>query len=240
MRFHQCCFFLLTIFAFNIAKAQDCKHISFTKGASYEMEHYDDKSKKTGTTKNNVKEVNVSDAKNVANIHSEHYDDKNEKKFEGDLKVVCENGNMLLDISDLVKNNPLANNSQMELKMESSLMGIPTNLSVGLALSDGNAKVKILDKKSGQKFATVNISIYNRKVEAKEKITTPAGTFECFKITSDIKMETAMDMGMELPTYVLKGVSYMSTDMLLFVKNETFDLAGDLMGYELLSKFLTK
>jgi hypothetical protein len=43
----------------------------------------------------------------------------------------------------------------------------------------------------------MNIDITNRRVNAKESVTTPAGTWNCFKITYHTKM--LMKMGIGIP-----------------------------------------
>src|SRR5690606_35552753 len=128
-------------------------------------------------------------------------------------------------------------NENMEMKIEGSFLEIPSGISVGQTLPDGNATMKLIDKKSGQEFATLKINISNRKVEGKEKITTSAGTFDCFKISYETKVETYLSMGMKTPTSVTKGLEYREIDLGLIVKTESFDKKGGLVGYQLLTKY---
>ena len=223
-------------FSFTNIKAQDCNQISFNKGASYEMENYDSKDKKTGMVKSTVKEVTSSGAKKEATVHSEIYNKKNEKEHEGDLKFICEGGKILIDISNFLSNSAMAATKDMEMKMEGSSLETPSKLTVGQTLQEGNATMKMLDKKTGDLFSTTNITIHNRKVESKESITTPAGTFETFKITYDLKTETSA-MGMKLPGSTSKGVEYFSPSLGISVKTQMMDKKGDMVGYSILSKY---
>ena len=46
----------------------------------------------------------------------------------------------------------------------------------------------------------MSIKIYNRKVEAKEDITTPAGNFSCYKISYDMESSTkVINTSLKLP-----------------------------------------
>ncbi|ULT44464.1 hypothetical protein KRR40_14595 [Niabella defluvii] len=74
-------------------------------------------------------------------------------------------------------------------------MEYPSSLSVGQALSDASFNMDM--KAESGLMANVSIDITNRKVEAKEKITTPAGSWDAYKITYDSKM--VMNMGFAIP-----------------------------------------
>ena len=74
---------------------------------------------------------------------------------------------------------------------------------------------------------TMNIS--NRKVDAVESITTPAGTFECYKISYDVAMKMMMNMKSKGVEWYAKGVG--------LVKNETYSSDGKLLGSNVLTAF---
>lgn len=59
------------------------------------------------------------------------------------------------------------------------LSSIPVGISVGDRLKDTEIKVKVLT------IVTVTNSYLNRRVTAKETVTVPAGTFECFLVEDD-------------------------------------------------------
>jgi hypothetical protein len=62
-----------------------------------------------------------------------------------------------------------------------------------------------IDNGSGMK-QSVNMEIKDRKVEGQEKITTPAGSWDCFKISYHGKMKIKT-MGIGVPVN-LDGVEY--------------------------------
>jgi hypothetical protein len=81
---------------------------------------------------------------------------------------------------------------------------------------------------------TTDMKIMNRIVEGKEKLSVPAGTFDVFKITSDMNVstKTVMKIGFDF-----QSVSYRAKDILWDIKTETYR-KGKLMGTTVLSKLL--
>jgi hypothetical protein len=69
-------------------------------------------------------------------------------------------------------------------------------MKTGDALPDGKMNVDI-QQDNGMK-SNVDIKITERKVEGEESITTPAGTWKCFKITYHSAIKIAM-MGIGIP-----------------------------------------
>jgi hypothetical protein len=74
----------------------------------------------------------------------------------------------------------------------------------------------------------------NRQVESQQPLTTPAGTFDTYKITSDVNFETRV-MGIPVRNK-LRTVSYRATNALFDIKSENYDKKGNLTSYMLLSK----
>ena len=77
---------------------------------------------------------------------------------------------------------------------------------------------------------TMKFDIKNRKVEKKESITTPAGTFVCYKVTYDMDMKVLMRRSMKTAEWLAPGVGV--------VKTETYNQKGELEGYTELTKFV--
>ncbi|MEQ9168598.1 MAG: hypothetical protein RLO12_20235, partial [Fulvivirga sp.] len=95
-------------------------------------------------------------------------------------------------------------------------------LSVGMSLNDASLKM------SGSIPFKMEVNIVNRKVEGKESITTPAGTFECYKITYTINTKSIMSMETTGADWIAKEIG--------MVKSENYNKNGKLQGYSLLTK----
>jgi hypothetical protein len=113
---------------------------------------------------------------------------------------------------------------------------MPSNLSSGQSLPDGKMIVILTNKSTGDKFATTTISIIKRKVEGKESITTTAGTFECWKISSVVQMETVLTMGMKMPVMEINRNEYFNKEVGI-VKSERLSKTGQTESYSVLAKY---
>jgi hypothetical protein len=74
---------------------------------------------------------------------------------------------------------------------------------------------------------TMTVKVYNRKVEAIENITTPAGSFECSKITYNIDTKVGLSVK-------LTGIEWVSKNVGV-VRSESYNTKGKLQGYTLLT-----
>jgi len=74
---------------------------------------------------------------------------------------------------------------------------------------------------------TMTINISNRKVEAVESLTTPAGTFECYKISYDVATKMMVNVKS-------KGVEWYTAGIGM-IKSETYSSDGKLLGSNILT-----
>ena len=77
---------------------------------------------------------------------------------------------------------------------------------------------------------SMDMDITNRKVEGKESVTTPAGTFECYKISYD------MFSKMSIMKMNFKNIEYLSENSGV-VRTESYRSNGSLMSYTVLTKY---
>ncbi|MBX9852286.1 MAG: DUF3108 domain-containing protein [Cytophagaceae bacterium] len=216
-------------------KAQNCDQLPFKKGATFERESYDKGDKKTSKTKSTVKDVITNGSKKEATVQVESYNKKDEKESVNDVKFTCDGDKLYIDMSSVAKNAQMGEMKDMEFKIENSVVEIPVNPTVGQTLADAVMTITMVDKKSGQEFSKTTITMSNRKVEGKETITTSAGTFECWKISFNMKTETKA-MGMTMGGRTMKIVNYFSKEV-GEVKSQVFSEKGDLFSYSILTKF---
>ena len=92
------------------------------------------------------------------------------------------------------------------------IIELPNNLSVGQELADANVNVAM--SISGMKMK-IEAKTTNRKVVAKESVTTAAGTFDCVVLTADISSKVAFaNVNVSDKLWLAKGVG--------IVKQETY------------------
>jgi hypothetical protein len=212
--------------------AQSCSEaFPFKQGTSFTMQHFDKKNKLTSSTKENIVKVTGNGNSVTANIDTESLDAKGKSISKNNFDLKCENGSLIFD-SRKFSGGAMAEmpaNANMEVKMSGDNFDMPTSVSVGQTLKD--ITYNISATMSGIKMFNMDIKIINRKVEAEENVTVPAGTYKCFKITYDIQAKGLMGKTRTMKTtlWFTKSVGT--------VKTESFNEKGDSMGYSVLAEF---
>jgi hypothetical protein len=214
------------ILALGRMTAQDCDpYFIIEKGAVREMASYDKKDKLTGTTVQTVKEVKTDGAKTEWTIGTVSKDEKGKDVSSGDLKMSCEAGIFKMDMKNFVDQATLQSYEGMDVTIDATDLDFPSSLTAGQTLKDGSISIKVLS--SGMTVMNMVIKVYDRKVQGVEDITTPAGTFSCYKITSTIETKNMF-------TIVAKSTDWMAKKIGT-VKSESYDKDGKLMGYTVLT-----
>ncbi len=205
--------------------SQDCAfYYPKTKDAILEYKSYDKKNSLTGITKHQVKDIAQSGNAVSATIKVEAYDKKEKFLGTNEFTVKCEGGTYYIDMKNYMNSQALAAYEDMDIKIESDNLEIPSSLKVGDQLDDGSLMITV--SSSGMKLMTMTTNITNRKVEAKEKITTEAGTFNCLKISYDLTTKMMMTMNMRATEWYAKDVG--------MVKSESYT-DGSLSGTTILT-----
>ena len=99
----------------------------------------------------------------------------------------------------------------MDVKVSSSNISIPSNPTEGQVLGDGYVSADISNE--GIHMMTLTVNIKNRKVEAKEKITTPAGTFDAIKISYDLEMRMGLLFKFKGKQWFVKNTGIVRTEL---------------------------
>ena len=210
----------------NQVYAQDCvPYYPVKEGIVREMASYDKKDKLTGTTIQTVKEIKTTGNITEWTIGTVSKDDKGKELSAGDLHMTCEAGIFKMDMRNFVDDETLKAYEDMEVTMDATDLDFPGDLSVGQTLKDGSITIKISSQ--GMSMMTMVVKIYDRKVEAIEDITTPAGTFSCYKMTSTIESKTMFTIIAKTTDWMAKNVGS--------VRSETYDKDGKLTGYMVLT-----
>ena len=111
---------------------------------------------------------------------------KGDKISVSNLKWACENGTLHFDMRSMTLMGEGGQEVNMgEAGMSADVTGdeldLPSDLSVGQTLKDVTYNVKV----SMGTLTLMNrtYTVKDRKVESQESLTTPAGTFDCYKVT---------------------------------------------------------
>jgi hypothetical protein len=122
--------------------------------------------------------------------------DKNGKTVAtGNSVMKCNGGVMMINMKMSIPQPQAEQFSQANVKAEDFYIEYPLNMVKGDQLKDGNLTMN-MDNNGLQQSLTMTVN--NRRVEDKEKITTPAGTWDCYKISYKSKLSIRM-MGVGIP-----------------------------------------
>lgn len=211
---------LLFTGAITSAVAQDCKNaLPFTEGAEFEMKSYNEKDKLQSSARHKVLSKKESGSTIEAEVKSEAYDEKNKLIGSNAYTVKCDNGVFMVDMKTMLNPEQMKGFEGMDVKVEADYLEMPAALTPGTALKDGKVVMTI----NGPIPMTNTINITNRKVAGTETITTPAGTFECVKITYDIETKFGFKVNTKAEEWYSKDVGT--------VLSKTYNSKGKLQGY---------
>ncbi|WKZ59909.1 MAG: hypothetical protein QY309_00185 [Cyclobacteriaceae bacterium] len=218
---------LFALFCTSFAFAQCNSFYVIDEGTAWTYENYNPKGKPSGKNEQKVTAFDKTATGYKATVASTLWNEKGKKVTEGELELICDNGTFIMDMRKFIPEEQQKAFSSYEMKIESENLELPSKLSVGQTLKNGSVTLSAVGSPVPMKI-TVNIT--DRKVEAKESITTPAGTFDCYKISS--KSNTQMQMGINM-SLNFSGTEWIA-EKVGMVKSESYDKNGKLAGYTLL------
>lgn len=216
-----CIFFLTLLLTTITATSQDCEvYVPYDEGTELTYTNFNAKGKKLNDTKQKL--VSKTNEGNVIvfGIRQEILEDKKEPII-SNFKYKCDGNRFIFDMESFVSEEQKKSMGNAKIDMVVDAIDIPSGVAPGMTLKDGSITMKV------QSESPVNMSlkvlITNRKIDAIESVTTPAGTFSCIKISQDI----TTNMGFIKVT--VRSVSWMSKNTGV-IKSETYSKDKKLMG----------
>ncbi len=221
---------LSTLFLSQAFAQKSCEGFGqFRKGLKTELTSYDHKDKATNVVSQEVTELKTVGGELTATCNVT-MKDKNDKpigeKFTTQMR--CKDGNIYMNFKDMIGAGALGQMKDAEMKITGDDLMYPYALSTGQTFPNAKTDMQVL--MGGTPIMTMSFTMKDRKVAAKESLTTPAGTFDCYKIT--YTMESSMALVGEST-----GAMWLSDGMM--IKTESYNKKGVKSGSTLLTK-LTK
>jgi hypothetical protein len=139
----------------------------------------------------------------------------------------CEDGVLSVDMKSMFQDlfSGFSEKSGVTVEVQDGYLSYPLSLKEGDDLKDADFELKT--KKDGKDMMTMKSQIKNRKVVGEEKITTPAGTWDCIKM-DEKRIVTMSMMGNTMPPKELRTTTWFAPGGGL-VKTETYDEKGELI-----------
>ncbi len=206
--------------------AQNCsKYYPMEEGTTLEYTSYNGKGKTQGTISYTVSNVLDEGSNSSATMVMKYMDDKGKEAFTSEFTYSCTGNTVTIDYESLMSNQMLQQFGDMEMEVSGTDIELPNDLEVGMELPDANVIMKI--SMSGMNMNS-QVDMINRKVEKKETITTPAGTFDCYVIYSENQSKMMM-ASQNFPSRL-----WLAEDVGM-VKQESFNKSGKLMSSTVLT-----
>lgn len=223
-------FSLLLVLAAVFSYGQtDCEgYLPFEEGLTFEHTHYDAKGKVTSVNSATFVEIKAVDAGFQGTVAYTMSDGKNKDAGEGNYVIQCAGGVLKMDLSSMMNPAMTEAYQSMEMTMSGDGLQFPSSLAVGDVLPDGLTRIDVAS--NGVSIVTLTFESKNRKVEAREKITTPAGTFDCYRIREEITYNAMfLNRSYAIVGWYAKGIG--------LVKQETYDAKGVMSSWMELTKW---
>ena len=192
----------------NAGNAQNCGYLLLTNNAEVEMSMFDKKNEPSGKVVYKVLSSNGKEAK----VSSKVFSEKGKEIGGGEGTYKCDGNNFSFEMKAMLPGDQAKamNMKDMEVKTNNATIDYPSNMSVGTTLPDNEFTA---DTYSGtMKLMGMSFKVNNRKVEGKESITTPAGTFDCFKITSNQDIKAIFNINMQMTEWFSPNVGVVKTE----------------------------
>jgi hypothetical protein len=166
------------------ANAQSCSNYYFLQNnKTIEMAMFSKNDKPAGKLVYNVTNVQKSGGMLSSTINEEMFNDNGKSLSKGVINMKCNGGVYMMDLKSFIPQQQAAQLKDIDAKSEFYLE-YPAGIKVGDVLKDGSFTMNMNNGMSAE------MEITNRKVEAEEEVTTPAGTWKCMKITYHSKVKT--------------------------------------------------
>lgn len=181
----------VTFFAFS----QNCAYYYFQNNKTVTLGIYNKKGSLDGKSSYKISNVTKTGGTVTANVTSEFIDKKGKSYGQSKGKMQCNGGMLLVDMQMMLSPQQNEQFKNAEVQGKGFYLEYPATVKVGEQLKDGFFNMDM--SMDNGISAKVSMDITNRSVLAKESVTTPAGTWEAYKITYISK--TVINMGFSIP-----------------------------------------
>lgn len=218
------CFAFFALLWSNTLSSQSCMGVEVKVGSGYETASYNAKGKIQGTSVVTFKEIRTENEFSVLDIEIESKTSKGKSNGKTSYTAKCNSNQIIVDSKSMISDEQKQMLKDYEMTFTGKGIEIPANLKENQTLPD--AKLHGIGSSSSLQI-TFDLDITNRKVIGKDKITIPMGTFEVFKISSDIKMKMVAIIPV---SFEYQTISYIMPNDFKEIKTEIYR-KGKLVSY---------
>ncbi|HVZ57814.1 MAG TPA: hypothetical protein VG870_14240 [Chitinophagaceae bacterium] len=176
--------------------AQDCSGYYYLQGnKTVEMTIYNRKGDPSGRQVYAVSDVKSAGGATTATVSSELFDKNGKSLSKAVNNIKCIGGVLMMDMKMFISPEQ-SQQIKAEAQAADVYLAYPASMKTGDVLPDGSFDMDI--QQDGGMKTSVSVKITDRKVEAQESVTTPGGTWNCFRISYRSSTRIAV-MGIGFP-----------------------------------------
>ncbi len=223
--FSLCAITLFLFTSIGISQSSCSKYYPLEEGTSYQITNYDKKGKTSGILEHAISNARTENGAEVYTMSSQLFDKKGKLILESSYDITCTGDGVSIDFKSMANPQMFSQFENFEYEITGTNLELPNELKVGLELPDATMEMTV----NIGITMDLTIIIKDRKVIAEETITTPAGTYDCYVLSSSLDMDMMMKVKGSSKQWIAEGFG--------MVKQESYDDKGRLTGYSELTKF---
>ncbi|NET34139.1 MAG: hypothetical protein F6K19_19300 [Cyanothece sp. SIO1E1] len=196
-------------------------------GTKWEVTDYSPKGKVLGRTTFELVDK-VIDGDNITfKVATTYYDKKDKESFTHEFEAYCKGGTFEFDMSYRMNGGTMQAYQNMDFEVDATSFTVPDlDAKAGTTLPDGSLAVSV--GSGGVNMFKMKVDITDRKLEAREELTTPAGTFPCAVLSQTVTTKMIMKVQASSKEWYSEGVG--------MVRSESYNKKGKMTGYSELTK----
>lgn len=192
MKYKKLLFLFLCLIQTLGIRGQSCALLPLIQGKSMVYEIYDSKGNLIFEQTQTPKKISAGVGLTLAELRAVLKNEKGKEISVSDYRTCCASDTLWIDMQMMVPGETLNAFKDMEVRTESDSLPFPAGVAIGSVLKD--AKVVLEFLAGGSRTARVEVQLFDRKVEATERIQVPAGTFEALRISARTRVSTETQM----------------------------------------------
>jgi hypothetical protein len=189
--------FFLLLLAGSPGFAQQCGNYFFLQSnKTIEMSISNKKGKDVGKLVYVISNVATKGSVTTGTVNSEFIDKNGKSASKATNSIQCDNGSLMMDMKMFIPSAQMEQMGDVSGSGSASYLEYPSVLKEGDALKDASFSMDF--KSTSGIGGHISMDMTNRKVQGKESVTTPAGTWDCYKITYHSKMIFKIGIGIPM------------------------------------------
>ena len=215
-------FIVVLLFLGNLLIAQnEClPFLPLEEGTTWEMTDYNPKGKMQGKIRYELLEVEEDGDDITFTVRTTSMDKNEEEVFTSEFEAYCKDGEFSYDMSFMMNGQAMQAYESMEVDVDGSEYALPDlDAPVGTQLPDASLRVTV----QGPIVINMTVDVTDRSIDAREEITTPAGSFDCVAVSQVVKTKTVLKVEASSKEWYAPGVGV--------VRTESYNRKGKLTAY---------